>query len=356
MTTPQDLIRADVLAMSAYPVPDASGFIKLDAMENPFDLPTPLKTQLAQRLTDVLLNRYPVPSYRAVKEQLAARLGVPEGCPVMLGNGSDELIHLVLQACAKPGAVALAPLPGFVMYEMSARLNGVKFVGVPLAANFSLNLPAMLMAIAEHKPAVIFIAYPNNPTGNLWSDSDIEQIVRAAPGLVVIDEAYHPFAQQSWMNRLAQFDKVLVMRTLSKLGLAGIRLGYMAGSARWIEQFEKVRPPYNVNVLTEAAALFMLEHLEVLDAQAAQLRSERTRLFDALRQMKGVTPHPSAANFILTRVPDAAGWMAGLKARGILIKNVSGMHPLLSGCLRLTVGTPQENDRLIAALTELAKA
>jgi histidinol-phosphate aminotransferase len=248
----------------------------------------------------------------------------------------------------------MAPLPGFVMYEMSARLNGVRFVGVPLAANFSLNLPAMLMAIAEHKPAVIFIAYPNNPTGNLWSDSDIEQIVRAAPGLVVIDEAYHPFAQQSWMSRLAQFDKVLVMRTLSKLGLAGIRLGYMAGSARWIEQFEKVRPPYNVNVLTEAAALFMLEHLDVLDAQAAQLRSERTRLFDALKQLKGVTPHPSAANFILTRVPDAAGWMAGLKARGILIKNVSGMHPLLSGCLRLTVGTPQENDRLMAALAELA--
>jgi histidinol-phosphate aminotransferase len=156
------------------------------------------------------------------------------------------------------------------------------------------------------------------------------------------------------MARLPEFDNLIVMRTLSKLGLAGIRLGYMAGAAHWIEQFEKVRPPYNVNVLTEAAALFMLDHLDVLDAQAAQLRQMRDVLFAALQAVPGVTPFPSAANFILTRVPDATAWMAGLKSAGLLVKNVSGVHPTLANCLRLTVGTADENAQLLAALKGLA--
>jgi histidinol-phosphate aminotransferase len=354
MIAPESLIRPDILAMQAYPVPDASGYIKLDAMENPFELPAPLKAELSERLQAVLLNRYPQPAYHALKASIGARLGVPEGFPLLLGNGSDELIHLILQSCARDGAAALAPLPGFVMYAMSSQFNRVRFTGVPLTDTFALDMPAMRAAIARERPAVTFIAYPNNPTGNLWPDDEIEEIIRSAPGLVVIDEAYHPFACKSWMTRLPEFDNLIVMRTLSKLGLAGIRLGYMAGAAHWIEQFEKVRPPYNVNVLTEVAALFMLDHLDVLDAQAAQLRQMRDALFAALQALPGVTPFPSAANFILTRVPDATAWMAGLKSAGLLVKNVSGMHPTLANCLRLTVGTADENAQLLAALKELA--
>jgi histidinol-phosphate aminotransferase len=269
---------------------------------------------------------------------------------VMLGNGSDELIHLVIQACARPEAVVLAPWPGFVMYELSARFNRCRFVGVPLAPDFSLDAPALLAAIEEHKPAVVFIAHPNNPTGNLFERAVIEEVIRAAPGLVVVDEAYLPFAQDTWMPQLPRLGNLLVLRTMSKLGLAGIRLGYMAGHPDWIAQLDKVRPPYNVNVLTLAAAELMLENLPILDAQAATLRAERTRLATALADIPGVAAFPSAANFILFRVEKADRVFAALKERGILIKNVSHMHALLDGCLRVTVGTAAENQAFIKAL------
>ena len=344
------VLRDDLRAMEAYAVPSAVGLIKLDAMENPFPLPPGLMQQLGNRLGRTPLNRYPLPDPKGFKERLARAMGVPEGMAVMLGNGSDELIHLVIQACARPEAVVLAPWPGFVMYDLSSRFNRCRFVGVPLKADFSLDAPAMMAAIEEHKPAVVFIAHPNNPTGNLFDRAAVEEIIRAAPGLVVVDEAYLPFAQDTWMPQLLRLGNLLVLRTMSKLGLAGIRLGYMAGHPDWIAQFDKVRPPYNVNVLTLAAAELMLENLPILDAQAATLRAERSRLAPALAEIPGVTAYPSAANFILFRVEKADRVFAALKERGILIKNVSHMHPLLEGCLRVTVGTAAENQAFIKAL------
>ena len=345
------VIRSDVLAMSSYAVPDASGFLKLDAMENPYGLPPALRTALGQRLADVALNRYPAPRPQALLETLARTMGVPTGAKLLLGNGSDEIISMIAMATARPDATVIAPMPGFVMYEMSARLAGIEFVGVPLRADFSLDMPAMLGAIASHPGAVVYLAYPNNPTGNLFADDDIETLVRAAShGLVVIDEAYQPFAERTWMPRLPEFANLLVMRTVSKLGLAGIRLGYVAGSAEWLDQIDKVRPPYNVNVLTQACAEFMLDHLDVLDAQAAGLRAERTRLAAAVAALPGVTVFPSDANFLLVRVPDADKTHAGLLAHKVLIKNVGKMHVLLANCLRLTVGTPTENAAMVTAL------
>ena len=344
------VLRDDVRAIDAYAVPSAIGLIKLDAMENPFPLPPGLMQQLGNRLGRTPLNRYPLPDPKGFKERLARAMGVPEGMQVMLGNGSDELIHLVIQACARPDAVVLAPWPGFVMYELSARFNRCRFVGVPLKADFSLDGPALMAAIEEHKPAVVFIAHPNNPTGNLFERTVIEEVMRAAPGLVVVDEAYLPFAQDTWMPQLLRLGNLLVLRTMSKLGLAGIRLGYMAGHPDWIAQLDKVRPPYNVNVLTLAAAELMLENLPILDAQAATLRAERTRLATALADIPGVAAFPSAANFILFRVEKPDRVFAALKERGILIKNVSHMHALLDGCLRVTVGTAAENQAFIKAL------
>lgn len=356
MSLIERIIRDDVRAMAVYHVPDATGLLKLDAMENPYPLPAALSTALGERLAEVALNRYPVPSYTSLKASICQHLGVPDGFDVVLGNGSDELIAMLSVACARPGASILAPVPGFVMYAVSAQLAGVNFVGVPLRPDFSLDLPAMLAAIATHRPAVTYLAYPNNPTGALYDLDAMEQILRAVgdTGVVVVDEAYQPFAQASFMPRLAQLPNLIVMRTVSKLGLAGIRLGYMSGAAALLTEFEKVRPPYNINVLTQATAEFMLEHADVLDAQAALLRAERTRLAAALAALPGLTVFPSDANFILVRVAAQHGggdaMFANLLSRKILVKNVGRMHVLLQDCLRLTVGTPAENALLCQAL------
>ncbi len=348
----EGVIRPEVRAINAYHVPSAAGFVKLDAMENPYRLPPELARRLADRLADVALNRYPPADPQGFKRKLASAVGLPDRFALMLGNGSDELIHLVIQACARPGATIMSPWPSFVMYDMSATFDGCRFVGVPLTEDFALDRAAFLAAIAEHRPAVIFIAWPNNPTGNLFDRETVNAVLDAAPGLVVLDEAYLPFAQDTWLPQLAERRNLLVLRTLSKLGLAGIRLGYLCGDPAWITEFDKLRPPYNVNVLTLAAAEFMLDQLPLLDAQAAELRRERARLLAALRALPGVTAFDSAANFILLRVAQPDGVFAGLKERGILIKNVSKMHPRLAGCLRTTVGTPQENDAFLQALKD----
>ncbi len=347
------VVREEIRAMSGYHVPDSAGLVKLDAMENPYRLPEPLRAALGRRLSEVALNRYPVPGYTRLKATIRARLGVPDGYEVLLGNGSDELITLLSVATARDGATVLAPTPSFVMYEMSARFARSAFVGVPLAPDFGLDLPAMLAAIREHAPAVVYLAYPNNPTGNCFEDAAIERILRAAPGAVVVDEAYQPFARRSWMPRLPEYPNLIVMRTVSKLGLAGIRLGYLSAARPWIDELEKVRPPYNVSVLTEAAAEFALEHLDVLDAQAGRIRDDRATLSARLAALPGVEVFGSEANFVLLRVADGPSVWRALLANGVLVKDVGRMHSLLAGCLRITVGTPQENDALVEALARV---
>jgi len=349
------VIRDEVRAISAYAVPDSTGLIKLDAMENPFALPPEVARELGERLGCVLLNRYPPADARAFKEKLARSIDLPQGMALLLGNGSDELIHLVIQSCAKPGATVLSPWPSFEMYDLSSRFDGCRFVGVPLSEDFSLRRDTLLAAIAAHRPAVVFVSWPNNPTGNLFDRATVEAVLDAAPGLVVLDEAYLPFAQDTWLPQLARWPNLLVLRTFSKMGLAGIRLGYLCGDPAWIAEFNKVRPPYNVNVLTLAAADFLLDRRALLDQQAAALRVERERLLARLRSAPGLTVFDSAANFILFRLAggsDAADRVfAQLKARGILIKNRAHVHPLLAGCLRVTVGTPEENGAFVAALS-----
>ncbi|SAK85393.1 histidinol-phosphate aminotransferase [Caballeronia hypogeia] len=355
MTTAQDIIRSDVLAMTSYPVPDSTGLIKLDAMENPYTLPADLAQKLGEHLAGVALNRYPAPRPAELLAKLKRAMNVPARCDVLLGNGSDELISMLSVACSKPGAKVVAPAPGFVMYEMSAKFAHLEFIGVPLNADFTLDADALIAAIEEHAPALVYLAYPNNPTGTLYEDADMEHVIAAAKkSLVVIDEAYQPFAEKSWMPRAADFDNVVVMRTVSKLGLAGIRLGYMAGRPEWIIQFDKVRPPYNINVLTQATADFLLDHLDVLDAQAAELRAERAKLAREVAALPNMTVFPSAGNFLLVRVPDAAVAFETLLTSRVLIKNVGKMHPLLANCVRLTVGTAEENAQMVAALKKLA--
>ncbi len=348
-------IRQDVQSMHAYAIQPSAGLVKLDAMENPFTLPPGLQRELGERLGRVAINRYPAQRVGELAAALARHVELPAGCRLMLGNGSDELIDILSVACDLPGATVLAPLPGFVMYEMSARLRGLRFVGVPLRPDFELDEAAMLAAIEEHRPALTYIAYPNNPTANLFSDAIVERIVAAVgrqQGFVVFDEAYQPFSSRSWLQRMAAHEHVLVLRTMSKFGLAGVRLGYLCAPSALIAEIDKVRPPYNVSVLNAEAALFALEHADEYARQAALIRSERERLQAALLGILGVQAFPSEANMILVRVPDSRRAFDGMKARGVLVKQVAGLHPLLANCLRLTVGTPQENDLMIRALRE----
>jgi len=343
-------LRADVQGMHGYAVQPSAGFVKVDTMENPFRLPDALRQALGQRLAEVALNRYPAERGDVLRAELARHASMPADCDIMLGNGSDELISLLTLAADVPGNVVMAPLPGFVMYEMSARLQGLKFVGVPLTPDFELDGPAMLAAVREHQPALLYLAYPNNPTANLWRDDVIDALIEAAPGLVVIDEAYQPFASRDSLARLRRHEHVLLMRTMSKFGLAGVRIGYLMGRKPLIAEIDKLRPPFNISVLNCEAALFALEHADEYARQAATIRVERDKLLRELQALPGVTPFPSEANMILARVPDARRVFEGMRARGVLVKNVSGLHPLLADCIRITIGTPEENPQTLAAL------
>jgi histidinol-phosphate aminotransferase len=347
------LVRPEIQAMEAYHVPDASGLIKLDAMENPYTWPEALRQNWMDALREVHLNRYPDPQGTELQMTLRKSMQLPDGMGMLLGNGSDELIQMLALAVARPGRRVLSVEPGFVMYRMIALLAGMEYVGVPLRAeDFSLDLQAVLAAMDKEQPAVVFLAYPNNPTGNLFDADAIARITEAAPGLVVLDEAYAPFTDRSFVPHLGDWPNLLVMRTVSKLGLAGLRLGYLVGPRDWIVQIDKTRLPYNINVLTQVSAAFALRHGDILAEQTRRIREERSRLITALSGLERVRAYPSEANFILMRTPSgrAQEIFESLRRGGVLVKNLDGSQVLLEDCLRVTVGRSRENDAFLAAL------
>ena len=345
-------IRPEIRALSAYHVPPAEGVTKLDAMENPYGWPEDLKQQWLERLQQVPLNRYPDPAAQDLKDRIRHAMNVPDDMSLILGNGSDELIQMICMAVAGPGRKVMSLEPGFVMYRIIATVLGMDYIPVALNNDFSMDLSRFMTEVDSHDPAVIFIAYPNNPTGNLFDEADIIQIINAANGLVVIDEAYFAFCGQSFLNKMRTFENVLVMGTVSKLGLAGLRLGFLAGPALILNELEKIRLPYNINVLTQASAEFALDNKHILDEQTQKIVADRERLFRQMQQMESITCFPSAANFLLFRIKEreANEVFNSLLDRKVLIKNLSSSGELLQQCLRVTVGTPDENERFISAL------
>ena len=339
-----DLIRPEIKQMSAYHVPEATGMVKLDAMENPFSWSAEMKNQWLEVMCTAEPNRYPDPSAKTLVQELRQCFSVDESLGVVLGNGSDELIQLIIMAM-KSDACVMAPMPSFVMYQHIAKSMGVGFVGVPLNADFSLDVPAMLASIKAYDPAVIFLAYPNNPTANLFDDADVLAVLEASNGLVVIDEAYQPFADKSYLDQVKYFDRVLVMRTVSKLGLAGLRLGFLVGSNAIVEQLEKIRLPYNINSLTQLTASFAFKHMPVLNQQAAIICEQREVLLTVLAEIEYIQVFPSKANFILFALltDSAARVFEALKEKGLLIKKMGVVAGLPENCLRVTVGTVDEN-------------
>ncbi len=336
------LVRPEVRALAAYAVADATGLIKLDAMENPYGWPEELRTAWLAEIQDAALNRYPDPTASALTARLRERINLIASHGILLGNGSDELIQLLM--LATDGAV-VAPEPTFAMYRLIAAYTGRRYIGVPLAADFALDATALCQTIARERPALVFLAYPNNPTGNLFDAEALRAVLETSSGVVVVDEAYLPFAEVSVQDWLTRYPHLVILRTLSKLGLAGLRLGYLIARGELINAFDKVRLPYNINILTQKTAAFALQHHGFLLEQAAAIRVERARLVTALSARNDFKVYPSRANFILFRASPGRGpvLFAALKQAGVLIKNLHGAHPALSDCLRVTVGTPEEN-------------
>lgn len=349
-----ELFRPEIRSLAAYHVQSSAGMLKLDAMENPYPLPAPVQTAWAETLAAIEVNRYPAPDAPALKQAIRRAMAIPHDMEILLGNGSDEIIQILLMALAKPAACVLAVEPCFVMYKMIARFVGMNYIGVPLTPDFQIHRDETLAAIQTCQPAIIFLAEPNNPTGNHFDPETVEAIIQAAPGLVVIDEAYLPFSDRQALPLLEKYPQVVIMRTLSKQGLAGLRLGLLVGRPELLHECEKVRLPYNINVLTQAVATLCLTHQAEFDAQAKRICAERDRLQTELDQV-GLHPFPSSANFILARTASgqARPLFEGLKRRGVLIKCLDGGHPLLTDCLRFTVSTPEENSQCLTAVKEV---
>ncbi|WP_455221892.1 histidinol-phosphate transaminase [Kaarinaea lacus] len=350
-------IRPEVRAIHAYHVPDPGKLIKLDAMENPYSWPSELREQWLEIVKTAAINRYPDPGASELKSALRKSLVIPDDCGILLGNGSDELIQMIAMAVATPERMVLAPEPSFVMYQMIALMVGMRYEGVALTTNFELDSDAMLATIKVHQPALIFLAYPNNPTGNLFDKNVITAILQASPGLVVVDEAYFPFAGSTLIDWLHQYPNLLVMRTVSKMGLAGLRLGYLVGNEQWLQHIDKMRLPYNINVLTQISAQFALENIEAFDAQTRQICEDREVLYQQLCELDKLQVYPSQANFILFRVSGRTSKeiFEQLKRRGVLLKNLGNQPGLLKDCLRVTVGTLQENQQFLQALRDIVK-
>lgn len=349
---PEDLIPQRIRDLSAYHVQPAEGLVKLDAMENPYTMPVEIRAGWLERMNQLALNRYPSPSSPELLELLRDTQAIPDDAEVILGNGSDELIQLLCMIVAGSGRDLLTVEPGFVMFRQAAVATGLGYRAVPLMPDFSLDMAALRQAIDQHNPALVFLACPNNPTGNLWPEEQLLDVVEACSGLVVIDEAYAPFASHSMLGHVGQYPNLLLMRTLSKFGLAGCRLGYLVGPAEWIDECDKVRMPYNVNSMTQETVIWALQHHELYRKQTQTICAQREQLHQRLAEMAGVEPFDSEANFILFRV--AAG-QAGvifdaLKSRGVLIKNLDSPGGLLHDCLRVTVGSDDENTHFLQAL------
>ncbi len=350
-------IRPEVRAMKAYPVAPPWPGIRLELMEDTHldpHLPAlELRRELGERIAAAAFNRYPDPSAPALKDTMRKTLGIDTKHEIILGSGSDEIITIISQSILAGGGTVVSLEPSFSVFKNAATAVAGRYVGVSLRADFTLDIDVLLATIEREQPKLVWIVYPNNPTGNLFPDADIECVIKAAPGLVVIDEAYEAFAGRSWLARLDEFPNLVLMRTLSKIGLAGVRLGYAIGAPEWINEFNKVRGPFNVGVLQQIATEVMLKHFDTLKHHARQMVEQRDRMFNALKSMPGVTPFPSAANFVLARFPDSAKVFDGLKSRGILVRNLSALHPHMANTLRLSAGTPSEVEALLVALDDI---
>ena len=358
-----DFLRDDMDILNEYEVLDSNGLVKLDAMENPYDheisikanIPLSIDSQTLENIdnfdVNVNINRYPDANCENLRNSLLKKYSLEKKCDCIIGNGSDELIQLICMAFLKSDNTILCPHPSFSMYKKIAQVLKLRFEEVPLRENFSLNISKMIEKIKELDPAIIFLAYPNNPTGNLWSKDDINLIIKETNGIVVIDEAYGAFSGESFLEEINKFDNLLVMKTFSKVGLAGLRLGYLFGESSIIKQINKLRLPFNINSISQKISKLYTEDCKFINIQIKEIIKNRELLIDMLKDIKNIQAYDSKTNFILFKILQGSAdeVFSKLLADNILVKNMS-KTPGLNGCLRVTVGTKKENDIFIQSL------
>jgi len=342
-------LRKDIQSISAYHVPSSDNFLKLDAMESPFVPNQDFQNEFTDFLSKVEINRYPNPTADEVEQSLRNLMGIDDSFGVLLGNGSDELIQILAMACGEKESI-MSFSPSFVMYEMIANFTKLNYLDSPLV-DFDINLEEALNLIKTQKPKIIFIAYPNNPTGNLFNRKKIETIIKSTDALVVLDEAYYAYADDTFLNDIAKYENLVLLRTISKIGFAGARLGLLIGSKEIVSGLNKIRLPYNINSLTQAACKFLLNKKDYLQSHTNLIVNERKKLIESLKKYKNITVFPSQANFVLIETELSEKLFNFLLEKKILIKNLSKMKGL-KNYLRITIGSKQDNSIFSSALDE----
>lgn len=348
----RDLVAKDIFGQKGYSAPELLDVIKMDANENPFTIQEPLRRKLREALSRVDLNRYPAAGAPELRGRFAEYYGVKRDM-IMPGNGSDELIQILCMTLKGRINGILIPVPTFAMYKIIGINTGNNVIEVPLDNKFDLDVNAMCARIKRNFPALIFLSSPNSPTGNLFSRKRIEAVIRETPGFVVIDEAYAPFSGQSLMSLLKKYDNVIVLKTLSKLGMASIRLGFLIANPDIITQIDKVRLPYNINSLSQVAAGVFLEYSDEFHKQIKEIVQRREELYRELKRIKWIKPYPSRANFIFFSCAfDSNRIYKQLVSKGIAVKNLN-MPPRIPHCIRVTVGSKKENEAFVRALKSI---
>jgi len=348
MTFIEQWLRSDIKNIDAYHVPVSKDMIKLDAMESPFGVPEDLKVEFLKCIEQSEVNRYPEADPSPLKGTLRSLMDIPDEFGILLGNGSDELIQLLALACSKDDLI-MSFEPSFVMYELVSKYVNLEYFGVQLDSNFDINLNDALLIIEREKPKIIFIAYPNNPTGNCFDYDAIIEIIKSTNSMVILDEAYYAYSDKSFLSEISNFPNLLVLRTISKIGFAGLRLGLLIGDQETIAQLNKLRLPYNINALTQTSANFLLQDKQRIINNAQIIIEERRRLAHELSLFSKFKVYPSQTNFILVHSEDAHSLHTALKENGILIKGFP-KGSKLSDFIRISVSEPVENNILIDAI------
>ena len=345
-------VNENIKSLRAYEVEDYDCEIKLHANENPFSLSDELTSDFGEYFSDLKLNRYPDPDCRILKQAITGITGIPSES-LVVGNGSDELIQLILQIFCDRGDSFAFPDPTFGMYSIIGKGLGLTPKSFPLNENWDFDGDEFLEFLVEQSARVVFLSYPNNPTGNCYSATEIKKVIAGFQGIVVLDEAYFDFAQQSFCQEIKKNNNLILLRSLSKIGLAALRVGYGMADPYIIEQINKIRLPYNCNTFSQEISAWVLQNFLPIENQIKQILLERDRLLNELSKFEFLTVFPSNSNFILFRVASDGGKLfKKLVENGILIRNLNA-HPRLKNCLRVTVGTQKENDIFLAQLGKI---
>jgi histidinol-phosphate aminotransferase len=344
--------RSDLADLQPYRAPQLDAPVKLNTNESPYPPPAEVMDDLAGRVRTLGLNRYPQRDFPELREKLAAHAGVLTD-RVWAANGSNEVILQLMLAFGGSDRKALTFEPTYGMHSHIARVSGTRLIRGRRNPDYSLHAEASVDAVASQRPDVVFLCSPNNPTGNTMTEEEVAAICEAAPGLVILDEAYTEFAGQTFVRLVEDHDHLVVTRSFSKAWrLAGLRLGYLIAQPWVVEELQKVRLPYHLSQLTQAAALCALDHAAEMTGAVATMIHERDRLWGELSTTKGVVAFPSKANFILFRCetkPAAAVWQ-DLLNKGVLIRDFSDV-PGCDQCLRVSVGTPEQDEIFLEELS-----